>query len=91
MILEGMIYCEAEDCNHHAHVGSDTMRAHRLPPGWIKIIDYGSNGGEEPQAFCNANCLLKYLGKLPPPETFDIGPHGELRRIDGPEDGEMDR
>jgi hypothetical protein len=84
VILEGTIYCEAEDCKHQAHVGSDTMRADRLPSGWIKIIDYGSNGTEVPQAFCNANCLLKTLGKLPPPETYEIGPDGEMRRIDGP-------
>lgn len=86
MILEGTIYCEAEECDARSHVGADTMRANRLPVGWVKVIDYGSNGDEDPRAFCNANCLLKFLGKFPPPETYDVGPDGELRRLDGPEE-----
>lgn len=86
MILEGTIYCEAEGCKRHAHVGADTMRLNRLPDGFVKLIQYGSNGGEEPNAFCGLNCALKWLSKFPPPEMFRLGDDGELRRVDDEDD-----
>ena len=44
MNLEGTIHCDGPDCEIHSHVGADTMRAGRLPVGFVKLIEYGSNG-----------------------------------------------
>lgn len=89
MILEGTIHCEAPECEIHQHVGADTMAAKRLPAGWVQLLEFGSNGNEQPVAFCGLNCALKWLGRFPPPQRFTLGDDGELHR-DVDDAGEQD-
>ena len=69
MKLEGVIHCEGPECEHHAHVGVPNMRAERLGPGWVKVIEFGD---AEPYtfAFCGWDCMMKRAAELPPPTVI---------------------
>lgn len=74
VILEGHIHCSGEDCEVHQHVGADTMALGLLPPGWVVVQHYENNGVVIEDAFCEANCALKALAKVPPSERIEMGP-----------------
>jgi hypothetical protein len=61
--MEGTVYCEARDCEVHAHVGPDTMEARRLPIGWVVVRFFEGNGGLVEHGFCEPNCALKWLAE----------------------------
>jgi hypothetical protein len=70
--LEGTIHCEGPECNTHAHVGSGTVEAGRLPIGFLRVIEYG--GSSDPEfAFCSCDCLMKWAAQVPPPEVIPWG------------------
>lgn len=74
MKLEGVIHCEAADCEHHQHVGVDSMQADRLPPGWVIYREFGDAGTVGEWAFCHGSCALKWLAQSPgsePPEIIE--------------------
>lgn len=71
MKLEGTIHCEGPGCEIHAHVGADTMEAGRLPVGFVKLIEYQGSRDHE-MAFCGADCAMKKLAELPPPEMIHL-------------------
>lgn len=75
MILEGHVYCEGPDCEHHAHIGAASMKAGRLPSGWIKAREYAESE-DYTSAFCGYDCLMKWAAKVPPSEVipFDQQP-----------------
>lgn len=75
MKLEGHIYCEGPDCEHHAHVGSDTMELGRLPVGFAKLIWYGGNGTDGEHGFCGTDCAMKWCARIEPPTV--LGEEGE--------------
>lgn len=70
MLLEGMVHCEAPDCQAHSHVGPDTMEKGRLPISWVVVRFFDGNGAIVEHAFDSANCALKWLAQVPPPEEI---------------------
>lgn len=69
MRLEGVIHCDGPDCPNREHVGIATMKADRLPAGWVKVVEMGD---QDPDlyAFCCWNCLLKRAAEIPPPTVI---------------------
>lgn len=61
MKLEGVVYCSAEGCDAHQHVGPDTMELGHLPPGWVVVRFFENNGIVVEHAFDQGNCALKWL------------------------------
>lgn len=65
MNLQGVIHCDADGCNGHQKVGPDSMRLHRLPPGWVAYREYGDAGTTAEWAFCHGSCAMKWLSRSP--------------------------
>ncbi len=66
MKLEGVIHCEAAECDCWERVGVASMAALRLPPGWIKVSEYGD---QDPVtlSFCGWDCVMKRAAQVEPP------------------------
>lgn len=77
MKLEGTIHCEGPGCEVHQHVGPDTMRAARLPVGWLRVTEYGSGNGDLDTAVCGWDCLMKFAASIEPPIVIPAGPSFE--------------
>lgn len=69
MRLEGVIHCDGPDCQHHQHVGVNTMAAKRLPAGWLTVVEHGDST-DHTEAFCNWDCLMKRAAKIEPPTVI---------------------
>lgn len=74
MRLEGLIHCEAPDCEHCQHVSVTTMQADRLPAGWVLYREHADSGTVREWAFCHGSCALRWLAGSPgsePPDVID--------------------
>lgn len=76
MRLEGMLYCEAPDCEERARVDTSVMELGRLPEGYVKLTRYGDNGRDSEHGFCCLDCAMLWCALRSPPETIDAGDLG---------------
>ncbi len=75
MKLEGYVYCEGPDCEHHWHAGLTRFDGRTLvgfPPGWIVLAEHGDGAEVAERSFCGYDCTMKFCAQLPPPEVIPL-------------------
>jgi hypothetical protein len=64
MKLEGHVYCEGPDCEHHWRAGLSRFKGRTLmslPPGWVIVRIFEGEAESTEHGFCEPNCALKWL------------------------------